>query len=298
MVRLAPAAGGILMDPLVPFERGRVFFDATLGEVRLKHPEGVAVAADGAIWCGGEGGEIYRIAPDGSAIELVTTSGGFTLGLAFDAAGNLYACDLAHAVVYRLAAGERSLTVFATGDGERTMRVPNFPVVDQGRNCLYVSDSHGANSPGPGVWRFDLDTGRGGLWYDGTLNFANGMALSPDRSWLYVLESFARRVIRIPILADGSAGSPEVMAEGVGNVPDGLAFDADGALYISCYEPSCIYRLSPDGSLDLYFADPEAHLLCHPTNCAFRGTDLFTSNLGRWHITQIEAGVEGAPLLP
>jgi hypothetical protein len=67
--------------------------------------------------------------------------------------------------------------------------------------------------------------------------------------------------------------------------------------YVACYEPSRLCRATPDGRLGLLIDDPEAHTLCHPTNCAFRGTDLFTANLGRWHVTRIDAGIEGLPLL-
>ncbi|HYP61049.1 MAG TPA: SMP-30/gluconolactonase/LRE family protein [Thermomicrobiales bacterium] len=285
------------MQPVVPFERGSVFFDATLGSIRLKHPEGIAIAADGAIWCGGDGGEIYRIAPDASGIELIASTNGFTLGMAFDAQGLLYTCDLGHRAVFRLNPKTGTLHTFATGSSDASIRVPNYPVVDTTRNCLYVSDSYSAGTPGPGIWRFDLDSGKGALWYDRPLNFANGMALSPDRQTLYVIETFARRVSRISIADDGAAGDAEPFVEGIERLPDGLAFDADGNLYISCYEPSRLFRATPDGRLELLFDDPEAHLLCHPTNCAFRGTDLFTSNLGRWHITRIELGISGAPLL-
>jgi hypothetical protein len=41
----------------------------------------------------------------------------------------------------------------------------------------------------------------------------------------------------------------------------------------------------------------EAHLLCHPTNLAFRDNVLFTTNLGRWPITAIETRAEGPPAL-
>jgi sugar lactone lactonase YvrE len=285
------------VEPLLPLERASVFFDATLGPIRLKHPEGIAVAADGAIWCGGDGGEIYRISPEGSGIEVVASSGGFTLGIAFDSMGRLYTCDLGQKAVLRLDPATRQLERFASGGGGTMMRVPNYPVVDPDRDCLYVSDSHGFGEPGPGVWRIDLESGEGELWYDGTLNFANGMALSPDRRSLYVVETYGGRVSRIPILANGSAGEADVFVEGIERLPDGLAFDAEGNLYISCYEPSRLYRASPDGTLSLLIDDPTAHTLCHPTNCAFRGTDLFTANLGRWHITRIEVGIPGAPLL-
>ncbi len=285
------------MEPTLPFASGSTFFDATLGPVRLNHPEGLAVADDGAIWCGGEGGEIYRIEPDGSDFELIASTGGFTLGLAFDADGFLYTCDLGHKIVFRLDPTTRQLEPFATGGNGLAIGIPNAPAVDAARGVLYVSDSHAFGVPGPGVWRFDLASGNGSLWYDQPLNFANGLALSLDRRWLYVAETFARRVSRIPIGDDGSAGVGEVFVDNLERLPDGLAFDVAGNLYIACYEPSRLYRVSPTGDLELLFDDPEAHLLCHPTNCAFRGTDLFTSNLGRWHITRIPVGIAGAPLL-
>jgi sugar lactone lactonase YvrE len=284
------------MEPILPLTRATVFLDGVLGEPRLNHPEGIAIDAAGNIWCGGETGEIYRIAADGSHFAVVASTGGFTLGIAFDRQGRLYACDLAHQAVFRLEPAMGRIERF-TGAESAPMRVPNYPVVDAERNCLYVSDSHAFGVPGPGIWRFDLETGAGGLWYGETLDFANGMALSPDRGALYVVETFARRVTRIPIAADGSAGAAEVFVDRIERLPDGLAFDVAGNLYVSCYEPSRLYRVDPGGRIELLIDDPEAHTLCHPTNCAFRGTDLFTANLGRWHVTRIAVGIEGAPLL-
>jgi sugar lactone lactonase YvrE len=284
------------MAPVIPIERSTVFFDGIFSEPRLNHPEGIAVDRLGNVWCGGEEGEIFRIAADGSTIDLMASTGGFTLGLAFDQSGRLYTCDLKHASVFRFDPASGALEQFATGAGRARMRVPNVPVVDVQRNCLYVSDSYHFQESGPGVWRFDLDTGAGDLWYDRPLRFANGMALSADRATLYVAETFARRVVRIPIGPDGAAGGAEPFVTDVPALPDGLAFDVDGRLYIACYEPSRIYRAEPDGRLDLLVDDPEAHTLCHPTNCAFRGTELFNSNLGRWHITRTEVGAEGLPL--
>ena len=269
------------------------FFDGTVTTPRLLHPEGIAIAADGAIWCGGELGHLYRLSPDGTSLEEMTTTGGFILGIAFDHRGNLYACDLAHHCVHRYAVETGDLTVFATGNNARAIGVPNFPVVDVARNYLYVSES--ANS-GPGVWRFDLDTGEGDLWIDADLGFANGMALTADGDALLVTETFGRRICRYPIRDDGLAGEPELVVELPGLLADGLAFALDGTLLISCYEPSRILALSPDRALSVLLDDPDAHLLCHPTNTAFRGSELFAANLGRWHITRIETDLEGLPL--
>lgn len=282
--------------PQIPIDQSVVFFDGVFSEPRLNHPEGIAVDADGNIWCGGEEGEYFRIASDGSGIELMGSTGGFTLGLAFDTAGRLYGCDLKHAAVFRLDPASGALEQFATGDRTQNMRIPNVPVVDPQRNCLYVSDSHDFHAAGPGVWRFDLETGAGSLWYDRPLRFANGMVLSADRTSLHVAETFARRVVRIPILDDGSAGEAELHLSEIPGLPDGLALDVDGRLYVTCYEPSRIYRREEDGRLQLLIDDPEAHTLCHPTNIAFRGADLFNSNLGRWHITRTPVGTAGLAL--
>lgn len=275
------------MEALLPLDRGSYFFDGTFSEPQLNHPEGIAVAQDGSIWCGGERGEIFRIAMDGNGLEQIATSAGFTLGLAFDGDGLLYACDLKHAAVFRLDPRSRELTRFADGDGRgRRIRIPNAPVADSQSGYLYVSDSFDSAEAGPGVWRFELATGKGEMWYDRPLRFANGMAMAPDRKSLYVAETFGRIISRIPIQADGTPGEKELVVK-IDALPDGLSFDSRGRLYISCYEPSMLFRWSDARGLELLFYDEEAHLLCHPTNCAFRGNDLFTSNLGRWHVTKL-----------
>ena len=40
-------------------------------------------------------------------------------------------------------------------------------------------------------------------------------------------------------------------------VPDGLAFDAVGNLYVTTYGSSCIYRVSPNRSVELLCQDIE-----------------------------------------
>jgi gluconolactonase len=274
----------------------RVLVDGTLSEPRLDHPEGVAVAADGSVWCGGERGQIYRVDPDTHAIEEVASTGGFCLGVAFDARGDLFVCDLKHAAVFRLAAGSGALDVFAEAAGGRRLRTPNALAFDA-RGTLYVSDSLAQGEPGPGLYRFAPD-GSGELWHDAPLHFANGLALTPEGDAIYVAETFAHAIVRIAIEPDGCAGARTVVARLPGVLPDGLAVDAHGRLYVACYEPSQILRVELDGTVGVLLHDEQAHLLCHPTNVAFRGSELIAANLGRWHLTAIEAGVTGVPLPP
>ena len=284
---------GASQAPVLPMDRASVLFDGLFSEPRLQHPEGVAVGPDGWIWCGSENGQILRIAPDGSAIEEVASTGGFVLGLAFDGARALFACDLKHAAVFRLDYTSRKLERF-TRPG---IVIPNYPVVDRARNRLLVSDSHAFSTPGPGIWAFDLSSGNGAIWYDQPLVFANGMALTPSGDAIFVCETFAHRISQVPILADGSAGTASPFAVDLPGLPDGIAFDDAGALYVGCYEPSRILRIAASGAMaEVYIEDPTAHLFAHPTNIAFDGSTLYSANLGRWHITRVHTDTTGTAL--
>lgn len=281
------------MNSLLELGRASVFFEGTLHDPQLNHPEGIAVDARGDVWCGGSGGELYRLPPDGSRLELVTSSGGYSLGVALDRAGTVYVCDLKLRAVMRRDPG--------SGAYERWTRAPmaspNFPVVDHERGCVYVSDSNVAHQPGGGVWRFDLTTGDGDLWWAEPMDFANGMALDATAGVLYVAESWGRRVTAITIGADGLPTDARTIVDGVEGIVDGLALAADGTLYLACYAPSQILRLQAGGALELVIHDPICDVLCHPTNIAWRGTELLTANLGSHHLTRIDLGVEGRPLL-
>ncbi len=272
------------MTPLLDISAARVFFDGIFTEPRLAHPEGVAVHKDGSIWCGTETGDLIRIAADGSSHEQLGSTGGFLLGLAFDSAGRCYACDLKHAAVFRYDPATRAFDRFASAG----IRVPNYPVVDEKRGVLYVTDSRGNGNIGPGLYRFDLATGEGGVWSDEPMDFANGACLDGTGDGLYVVESDVPSLVHVSIRADGSAGQNRLVSDAVQTVPDGVALASDGTLYISCYEPSRIYRLKPGGALELLIEDPKATLIAHPTNVALKGDRLYSANLGRWHITEID----------
>ena len=283
-----------LADMLLSDDDVSIFHDGTTGDPQLDHPEGVAVDRDGNVWCGGERGQIYRLDPQGERLEEVASTGGFCLGMAFDRNGDLFVCDLKHAAVFRLDIATARVERFCDGAPGRPFAIPNFPAFDRdGR--LYVSDSHAFRVPGPGIFRVEPD-GAAELWWAEDLDFANGLALSADGRWLYVVETFASRVCRIRIADDGSAAEREVVVTLDGAYPDGLAFDVDGNLYVGCYEPSQIVRVSEGGGVRLLYREISAHTLAHPTNVAIRGSTLFSANLGRWHLTRLEVGAQGAPL--
>jgi gluconolactonase len=280
-------------DAVLPLSRAVIFFDGQYSEPRIHHPEAVAVGPDGAVWCGNGEGDILRIAPDGSSIQRIASTGGFSLGLAFDGDGHLFVCDQRSAAAWRLDLATRALARF-TPPG---ILIPNFPVVDTDRGFLYLSDSFGAGKCGPGVWRYHLTTGSGELWWTQPMNFANGMALSYDGSALFVIETFDRKVSRIAIGPDGRPAGRTDYATRLPGLPDGLAIDDAGNLYVSCYEPSRILKVDPHGNVEIYIEDITAHAFCHPTNIAFDGAALYSANLGRWHITKVATDTTGASLV-
>lgn len=265
-----------------------VFCGGIRSPYRLNHPEGVIVdPLDGAIWCGGEAGELYRIEPDGSFAQHIGNSGGFALGLCMDSQRRIYMCDLQHQCVIVFDNQGQELKRLQGRDGEATLDLPNYAVLSPDERFLYVSDTR---PQGPGIWRFDLSTDKSVLWMNEDCNLANGLALHPDASGLYLVESRLPGVSFVPILPDGSAGPKTLVVSLPDDEPDGLAIAPDGSLWISIYHPSRIYRYLPEiGSLELIIQDDSTDLLHHPTNIAFRGDrELFCANLGAWHITKID----------
>ncbi|MHA1555009.1 MAG: SMP-30/gluconolactonase/LRE family protein [Alphaproteobacteria bacterium] len=272
------------MAPLIPISSASVFVDGIFNRPKLAHPEGVAVHEDGSVWCGTENGHLLRIAADGSSIEEMGSSDGFHLGLAFDSRGDCFVCDLKHAAIFRFVAATGEFARFASGG----IKTPNYPVVDEARGVLYVSDSNEFGVAGGGIYRFNLETGEGGLWYGEPMEFANGMAMAADGSGLYVVESTAARVSFVGIGNTGKPASAVTVVDGLDNIPDGVLEMPNGDLLVSCYEPSRIYRYGRTTGLEVLIEDTTATVLAHPTNIARSGDRLYTANLGRWHLSVID----------
>ena len=263
----------------------------------LDHAEGIAWGKDGYAYAGGEAGQLYRIDIERKELAQFADTGGFVLGMALDASNNIYACDIGNKCVQRITPGG-VVTTYSTGAPDEPFRTPNYPAFDSQGN-LYVCDSGDWKSDNGVIYK--LKPGGVGEVWDRTLKeFPNGLCPGPDGDYLYVAMSLnPPRASRIKIEADGSAGAAETLVELPGSVPDGVAFDTDGNLYIACYRPDRIYRLTPSGQLDVLAEDYEGTVMACPTNIAFCGRErnvLLGANLGRWHVTRYEAGATGIPL--
>ena len=117
--------------------------------------------------------------------------------------------------------------------------------------------------------------------------------------WLPIGFFYHLLISKIPFNADGSAGSRSVVVELPRTVPDGVAFDVQGNLYISCYNPNIIFRFGTDGKLVTLYDDWEQLMLVAPTNIAFGGADLKTlliANLCGWNLVTAPMEIAGLPV--
>ncbi|EKF22454.1 SMP-30/Gluconolaconase/LRE-like region family protein [Mycolicibacterium hassiacum DSM 44199] len=87
-----------------------------------------------------------------------------------------------------------------------------------------------------------------GVEADG-LAFPNGMVLAEDGRVLLVNETFAERITAFDIGADGALSDRRVWAELPGMHPDGLAIDADGAVWVGCYAEEKFVRVTAGGGI-------------------------------------------------
>ncbi len=262
----------------------------------LDHPEDIAFDRDGVLWAGGEAGQVYRI-PEKGRFEEVTNVGGFCLGLTFSASDDLYICNAKLASVIKVQKDGTS-KLFADSAGDYKFKLPNYSVFDSAGN-LFVSDSGDWAKSSGCIVRFD-PAGRGKVFLEGPQPFPNGMAMSADERYLFIAQSHADSVLQVEIKPDGSAGHREVYVSGMERIPDGLAFDTAGNLYVSCYASDNIYRVSPKREVTLLAYDRAGTTIARPTNIAFGGPqrdELYVANLGRWHIGRVKLGVKGQPLV-
>ncbi len=101
--------------------------------------------------------------------------------------------------------------------------------------------------------------GRGAAIVADGLGYTNEVAVHPGGHWLYVNETFARRLSRFALHADGTLGAREVVTEfGPGTFPDGLAFDEQGHVWVVSIVSNRLIRVAPDGTQTLWLEDADA----------------------------------------
>ena len=225
-------------------------FDATAGEL----PEGIAIDKRGTMYLSFPlTGEIRAITRNGAESTYATLPHGpgfGPLGIAVDPQGNLYVAVNTGASTQGVYVVRRDGTTEQLA-GTEAITFPNDVTLDP-RGNIYVSDSSGA------VWRVPRRGGEAEPWLQDPLLVGDNSAPLPvpigangiefRHNALYVVNTELGTIIRVPILPDGTAGTPEVFAQSPALLgADGMAFDVHGNLYVAVNGQSTVVHVSSDG---------------------------------------------------
>lgn len=216
------------------------FRGVTVIPVNGSGPEDVVVDAKGQVYTGLSDGRIIRVSEDGKLIEVIAETPGRPLGLEFFGPDELLVCASDHGLLVVSLSTGVVRTLADTALGTPILSCNNAAVAADG--TVYFSDSSRIY-PIP-QWRKEMleQTGTGRLLRrdpDGTievvlggLQFANGVALTPDESFVTVAETTTRRLRRVS-LTGSSAGKAEVLVDQLSGYPDNVATGSDGLIWVA-----------------------------------------------------------------
>lgn len=230
-------------------------------------PECVLCTRAGDVFASDRRGGVSHITPQGDH-KLYT---GATLdlswplhpnGIALDRDGSFLIAQLVDGEggVFRLHRDGRLVPVLRQVDG-LDLHVTNFVLLDHsGRIWVTVCTRHNprVNAFKPGIadgYIVLIDDKGARIVADG-IGFANECRIDPSGQWLYINETYARRLTRFRIGPDGSLSGREIVTHlGVGEFPDGLTIDSEGGVWITCIVTNRLIRVSLDGKPTIYLED-------------------------------------------
>lgn len=205
-------------------------------------PEDVAVDAEGRVYVGVEEGQILRYAADGSDPQVFADTGGRPLGLDFDRDGNLIVADALEGLLSINPSG--GVTVLCTEAGYHPFRLTDDVDVDS-QNVAWFSDASYKwndhmndvleSAPNGRLVKYDLNTGECSVVLDG-LFFANGIAVSPDETYVLVNDMTRYRIKRVYVRGPRK-GDVELLRNNLPGLPDGISTGADGIFWVAIITP-------------------------------------------------------------
>ncbi len=191
-------------------------------------------------------GGVHRLAPDGSVTIAVPKRRGVG-GIALHADGGLVMSG-------------RNICHTRDGETRIIFEVPDVggfnDLFTDAAGRVYVGSlrddpfSVGGDRKAGEAYRIDLDGTATQIY--GDVGLANGIGFSPDGKRIYHSDSAIQSIFVHAIDEHGEIdpGSREVFARVKGGVPDGLAVDTEGGVWVAVFGGSRVDRYAPDGSLD------------------------------------------------
>ena len=238
----------------------------------VDHPESIGIGPDGTAYTTGTACQVYRLDLHANTARQFATTEARCLGSAVDADGNLYVAHTAGNVLKITPDGSQSVYAKAPHGGK--FLCTNYPAFDRHGN-MYLSDSGDWSVTVNGhIYKIPPGGGDAKLWYSQPVDTPNAIALDVDEMHLYFVETYGNSIARIAINNDGTAGFFERVVHMPKHVPDGIAFDEVGRLWIACHRPDAIYTFDlKTRRLELFVHDWAGEALRGPTDVAFAGPD-------------------------
>jgi gluconolactonase len=207
-------------------------------------------------------GGIYRRAPDGGISTVIPGIKGVG-GIALHAEGGLVISGMSISHIL-----EGNTRILFEVEGVRGFN----DLFTDGEGRVYAGSirSHPLK-PGPRIagelYRIEAQ-GRAVELYDG-VGLSNGIGFSPDGRLLYHSDTAAQAILVHELTPDGRATHRSVFAKIETGLPDGLAVDEAGCVWVASYGGGCVLRYRPDGTRDLRLEVPAKAV----TSLCFGGTD-------------------------
>jgi len=207
-------------------------------------PEDVALDAEGKIYAGFEDGRIMVLQPDGTQPRVFADTHGRPLGLIFDREGNLIVADAIKGLLSVNKAGEvkvlaeeadgtkfgclNDLDIGADGTIYFTEASNKFPM-SQFTNDLLEHQPNGR------LLALDPKSRRPRTLLR-NVHFANGVAVSPDQTFVLVAETGEYRIRRV-WLKEPKMGQNDIFIENLPGFPDGISSNGRDRFWLALVTP-------------------------------------------------------------
>lgn len=215
--------------------------------------ESIAVSPGGDLFVTSvNDGIVYDVSPSGSS-RVFAQLPDIAIGAAFSSDGILLVSS--GASLYRFdTSGTPSLAANIPG----AVDLNGLTAFRNG--TVLVADDAAAT-----IWQVDPKTGASHAWLSGGLLEPNNpdVPIGPNgvkvfNNAVYITNTGTGAIIRVPILADGSAGIPTIYASGFSL--DDFAFASDGSMFLATQVGNSVIRLFPDGTTTTIATDADGLL--------------------------------------
>jgi len=207
-------------------------------------PEDVAIDSFGRIYGGFDDGRIMQLQSDGTQPHLFANTHGRPLGLIVDNAGNLLVADAIMGLLSINPKGEIA-TLATEADGARFGCLNDLDVARDG--TIYFTEASNKfpmkefaadlleHRPNGRLLAYDPKTKTSRTILKG-LHFANGVAVSPDQTFVVVAETGMYRVMRV-WLSGPKQGQADVFIDNLPGFPDGVASNGKDKFWLALAAP-------------------------------------------------------------